>query len=131
MKKATAKEELLRRVIGGGLTEDDALSWMILLHTHQIRLEPGTLDGDQGAAHAGEPPALGAETQRGAAKVVAALWPDRNDRRADYAYWYSQYNTRTPYEVLSDVPQDRLARVLDFRRALAAEPQVAAVVEEE
>src|SRR5216683_865871 len=114
MTKPTAKQELLRRLTNGRLTEDDALNWMILLHTHQIHLQPGTLADLSANGGSGEGPVLAAETQRGAAEVIASLWPDRADERANYVYWYRQYNTRTPHEVLENVPQDRLTRVLEL-----------------
>jgi len=74
---------------------------------------------------------LPADTQRQAATTIAALWPDRTDsERCDYSYWYWQFNTSTPYEVLSEVPRDQLERVLRLRDILAKDPRVIAVVEE-
>lgn len=131
MTKHTAKQELLRRVTQGRLTEDDALSWMVLLHTHQIQLQPGALENDSPEGMGAGGLVLPAETQRGAAAVIASLWHNREDERAGYTYWYWQYNTRTPYEVLADVPQERLARVLELGEALAREPDVASVVAED
>jgi hypothetical protein len=95
---------------------------MILLHTHAIQLRPGVL-GE-------EPVLLPAETQRGVAATIAALWPNRTDARGSYEYWYWQYNTRTPYEVLEDVPEHLMPRLREFRQALAQDARVSAVLEE-
>jgi hypothetical protein len=127
----TAHEELLRSVLRGPLTEEDALLWMVLLHTHAIHLRPGTILEGCGNNGTDGPIVLPPETQRGVASVMAALWPNRSDERADYIYWYWQYNTRVPYEVLSDVPADLMPRLLKLRDLLAQDPRVAAVVEDD
>src|SRR5438046_2116561 len=93
----SAHEDLLRGVLREPLTEADALLWMVLLHTHTIRLRPGAVREWRGEEAAG-PVELAAQTQRGVASVMAALWPDRSDERANYIYWYWQYNTQVPYE---------------------------------
>ena len=43
MNKDNAKEELLRDAIPNGLSEEDALLWMALLHTHEIHLQSGAM----------------------------------------------------------------------------------------
>lgn len=126
--KYTARVELLRSVLDGPLTEDDALLWMVLFHTHLIHLRPGSLAGN-GMADPLE--VLPAETQRGAAEIIATLWPDRHDERAGYVYWYWQYNTRTPYEVLDAVPEELRPRLLKLRDLLTRDPRVVTVVEED
>jgi hypothetical protein len=131
MTKQTARAELLRSVLPGPLTEEDALLWMVLLHTHTIHLRPGVLSNHSNGKQAEETVVLAAETQRGAASDIAALWPDRTDERSNYAYWYFQYNIRTPYEALDAVPEDQRIRLLELRSFLASDPRVAAIVEEE
>lgn len=128
MTEANAHQELLCSVLKRPLTEEDALLWMTLLHTHTIRLRPEALSRN-GALGASE--VLPPETQRGAAELIAALWPDRHDERAGYLYWYWQYNTKTPYEVLDDVPAELRPRLLQLRDLLAQEPRVIAVTEED
>lgn len=118
----TAHRELLRNVLQRPLTEEDALLWMVLLHTHAIHLSPGVL--------AEEAIVLSAETQRGVASIIADLWPDRADERSNDAYWYRQYNTRTPYEVLEDVPRDLLSPILRLREILSRDPRVSAIIED-
>jgi hypothetical protein len=129
MIRDTAHKELIRCVSEAPLTEDEALSWMILLHTHEIHLRTSALDSDLGAAGQSEivlPP----ETQRGAAEIVAALWPDRTDgEHSSYTYSYEQYNTKTPYEVVDDIPKDRLGRVIRLKNILGSDDRVFAVVE--
>jgi hypothetical protein len=131
MTKETARAELLRSVLSGPLTEEDALLWMVLLHTHAIHLHPGVLSSHKNGEQAEEVLALPADTRRGAASDIAALWPDRTDERANYLYWYYQYSTRTPYEVLDEVPEDQRTRLLQLRHLLASDPRVVAISEEE
>jgi hypothetical protein len=111
------------------LTEADALLWMVLLHTHGIRLRPGVVTGaDPGLT---EFPAL---TQRGAAGVVADLWADlkdRQDKRSDYTYWYHQYNSQVPYEVIGEVPDSLQPRLTELRDALARDSRIASVTPED
>lgn len=123
--------DLVRRLSQGRLGEDDALSWMILLHTHRIVFRPALTENQPLGPNGEAGVALAAQTQRGAAQVIASVWPDRDDERAHYIYWLGEYNTRTPYEVLEDVPHDYLTRVLELRRLLAQEPAVAAVEPED
>ncbi|HZT78783.1 MAG TPA: hypothetical protein VFA26_01055 [Gemmataceae bacterium] len=121
--------ELLRNCNPGPLAESDALLWMVLLHTHEIRLHPGIVtDGDRGLV------SFAALTQRHVASVIADLWAERKgdrDERSDYAYWYRLYNTQAPYETLADVPTSLLPRISELRGALAQAPGVAAVVPED
>lgn len=131
MTKETARIELLRNVLPGPLKEEDALLWMVLLHTYAIHLRPGVLLGRGDDEQSREITVLPAESRRGAASAIAALWPNRMDERANYVYWYNQYNLRTPYEVLTDVPEDRRNRLVALRYLLAGDPRVAAIIEED
>jgi hypothetical protein len=124
-------KELLRSLMHERLTEEEGLLWIVLLHTHAIHAHMEALTADASATGTRGATVLPADTQRGVAHIIASLWPDRTDhQRCDYAYWYWQYNTKTPYEVLSDMPQDQLARLLELRDTLAKDPRVIAVVEE-
>jgi hypothetical protein len=127
----TAHEELARRAIQEPLTDETALSWMVLLHTHEIHFRAGTILDDDGSTNS-ETLILLAATQRGVAEVIAALWPDRTDKdRCNYVHWYWEFNLKGPYEVLSDVPPELLESVLRLRDILAQDPRVIAVIEEE
>jgi hypothetical protein len=127
--KENIHRELVRSCVAGRLTEADALVWMVLLHTHTIRLQPGVVTGaDPGLT---EFPAL---TQRGAAAVVADLWADLKDRQdkcSDYTYWYHQYNSQVPYEVIEDVPDSLQPRLAELREGLARDSRVASVAPED
>lgn len=129
--KETAHAELLRSVLPKPLTEEDALLWMVLLHTHAIRLRPGTLTAHRENGQTEEITVLSPQTQRGVASAIAALWPDRTDERANYVYWYFQYNSRTPYEALDVVPEDQRIRLFELRCLLASDPRIAAVIEDD
>ena len=117
-------QELLRGVIGGQLTQEDALLWMVLIHTHEIHLRSPILTDARGVTK------LATATQRHAASVTAALWPDRASQQAEYTFWYREYQLKTPYEDISDVPPHQLARLVQLREALLQDPRVASVVEE-
>jgi hypothetical protein len=124
MNKANAKEELLRNAIRGGLSEEDALLWMALLHTHEIHLQPGTLEDLKGDPIV----ILSPDTQRGAAAVIAALWRKHSDPvRTDYTYWYFEYGMRTPYELFDDAPPAHQERIRQLREALTHDKRVVAV----
>jgi hypothetical protein len=108
------------------LTEDDALALMILIHTHRLKLREPTLGDRPGVTE------VAAGTQRGAATIVGDLWPARDDReRTLYAYWYWQFNTRTPYEILDDVPPQWMDRINHFRAILRSHPAVEDLVAED
>ena len=135
----TAHEELVRTAANGRLTEEDALVWMVLLHTHEMHLQTDAVC-DSWRSHTADGHAiLAAHTQRGVAAVIASLWKvmkgkrgrPSDDQRSDYAYWYGQYNTRVPYEVIDSVPADLLHRLQELRDLLARDPRVIAVVPED
>jgi len=107
---------------GRKLTDDEVLLWMILLHTHDIHLREPFLFDAPGVQE------LGAVTQRQAATVVAALWPNRSDERSHYAFWYRAYQT-APYESIGDVPLNVRSRLSELRDILGRDPRVAAIVE--
>jgi hypothetical protein len=122
--------DLLRNCVGSRFSEPDALLWMVLLHTHEIRMKPGAATNSNGSPVT----AFAAITQRHAAQVVAELWSERRPtdiERSSYAYWYHQYNSRTPYEVFSDTPESLVARLIELREVLASDPRVDAVVPED
>jgi hypothetical protein len=116
---------LLQDCLAGQLTETDALLWMVLLHTHQIRLHPGLVTGGDGWLLTFPP-----VTQRHAADIIAGLWGELMQdpgERSHYAYWYFRYNNETPYEVLSEVPETLLPRLAELRTLLARDERVASV----
>lgn len=122
----TLHRELLKECLGASLTEADALVAMVLLHTHQIQLDPAAIGERNGL-----PLTFAALTQRHAAQVVAELWSElkhESGERAEYVYWYHLYNTRSPYEDFDDVPDPIKARLIELRDRIAQGPRVAAVV---
>jgi hypothetical protein len=126
----TIHEVILRDVIRGRLTEEDALVWMVLLHTHEIHLHSGVVADPSGNVQTHMEAVLPAETQRGAATLIAALWPDREDKRTDYVHWYWEYNMKTPYEDVSDIPKEMHGRLQELRAGLEQDPRVIKVVPE-
>jgi hypothetical protein len=131
--KYNIHEELLRPYFQAPVRDEDALLWMVLLHNYAIQFRPGTIDEDWAKVQEsnGEPITIPALTQRHAASVVAALWPDRDENRASYEYWYFKYGSKTPYEVIENVPKDMMPRLLELRDKLSKDPRVAAVLEED
>jgi len=110
---------LAKEALGQHPSESDALALMILLHTHHIWLsKPVLLDRPKVTE-------LAAITQRHAAEVVAAIWPDRSDkRRTDRRYWLDMFVARTPYEVIEDVPEDWMVHLRLVRERLSHNPLI-------
>lgn len=120
--------DLLKDYLTGQLTEADALLWMVLLHTHQIRLHPDVVAGGNGAL-LNFPPV----TQRHAADIIARLWGELKQdpgERSRYPYWYVRYNTETPYEILGEVPDTLIPRLAELRAVLERDMRVEAVTPE-
>lgn len=96
-----------RFALGASPTDDEALTLVILLHTHRLNVTEAVSDRpgvDQ----------VFALTQRHACEVVAAAWPDARKRAtANSTDLYWRFNMETPFETVEDVkpPWDaRLAR---------------------
>src|SRR6476659_8722651 len=87
---------LMVEALGPEPTDEDALAAMILFHTSHLWFKDVVLS--DGIAH------LCALTRRHVAALVAECWPDRSDRSRTHAeHWYFEFNTRTPFEVVTDV----------------------------
>jgi hypothetical protein len=123
----TIWQKLLREVLGtAGLSEDDALNLMILVHTHELQLKHAPLLDRPGVTR------VAPFTQRGAAAVVADLWHKRDDpQRTNYVYWYHQFNTTTPNGDVESLPPARRERVEHFRSLLLKHPWVHVVLRED
>lgn len=121
--QALTQVDVLKNILIPPFSEKDALDWMVILHTHAIHIHA--------MAHDAEQSILAPLTQRGAAEVIAALWTDRNDERSNYVYWYWQFNTHTPYEVLASVPPELLPGLHEKLARLRQAPFVETVVEDD
>lgn len=110
---------IAKGALGGHSSEEDALALMLLLHTHRIRLAGMVLEDRPGVTD------LAAITQRHAAELLATAWPDNADaQRSDPRYWYYQFNARTPFEVVEDIPHDWMVRVERIRRTVTTLEEV-------
>jgi hypothetical protein len=97
---------IAKAVLGERPTEEDALALMVLLHTHRLRLGDAALT-DRPDVSVFEP-----ITQRHAAEVMAAAWPDRADReRTAREHWYHSFSTQSPFEVIDDISPQWMTRV--------------------
>ncbi len=110
-------DEMHRSLAEAGLgprpTDDDGLAVMLLLHTHHILLGGAVLSDLPGVQD------LAALTQRHAAEIIAAAWPDRKDAtRTSPPHWYYTFNTRTPFEVVEDIKQPWAERVAGARQRI-------------
>lgn len=112
--------DLLKDFLTSPFSEEETLEWMVIHHTHHIRLRP---------IRGAQPVALAALTQRGAAAVIAALWPDRDDQRSEYTFWHKNFITRTPYEVLGAIPQELIPALQEKLDRLRNVPWVDSVEE--
>jgi hypothetical protein len=127
--RQTIHQVLLKSCLGDRLSESDALLWMVLLHTHTIHVRADAIAGANAI-----PPSFPALTQRGAAEIVARVWSEMKPQqveRANYVYWYQQFNTQTPYEVIEDVPEALLPRLVELRDTLMRDSRVASVEAED
>jgi hypothetical protein len=110
---------LARDMLGPQPSDDDALTLMILLHTHHIWLPRAPFSDRPGVAD------LSAITRWHAAEAVAAAWPDRsNSLRADADYWHEEFGARTPYEVIEDIPVPWIERVEKLKKNILRHPLV-------
>jgi hypothetical protein len=128
MTKDKIHQALTHTVLSPTADVRDVLLYMALLHTHNIQLKPGFMVEDIVQNDLSKPLVLPAITRRHAASVVASLWPDDENKRR-YEYWYSLYNKTTPYEALSEMPAEELARLMELRGHLLRDPRVESVVE--
>jgi hypothetical protein len=115
-------KELIQDYIEDKNNEDELLLWMVLIHTHQIRLSSALLV-DAHAVSVIEP-----ATQRVAAGVIAELWPGINDmEKTSYAYWYRKYQLKTPFETLADLPSEKVLQIEKLRRKVESDSRVVAL----
>ena len=110
---------LAKDVLGSQPSDDDALTLMILLHTHHIWLPRPVFSDRPGVAD------VAAITRWHAAELVASAWPDRSSSlRADADYWHEEFSARTPYEVVEDIPAPWIERVEKLRTDVLRHPLV-------
>ena len=131
----TAHLELVRAAVTGRLAENDALLWMVLLHTHSVHLHARWACATWRKHQTGGVVILPPHTQRGVAAVIAKLWREQEQRassvdeqRSHYVYWYWQLNTGSSFEDIEDVPAELRRGIEEFREALARDPRVVAVL---
>jgi hypothetical protein len=110
--------------------EDSVLACMVALHTHDIVLEDLCELTDMRTSSEGAPRKLHAVTRRHAAEIVAAATGNESNREM-IDYWYGRYSSRSPCEVIQDVPQPLLGQVLEVVAAMKASPIVRDFVEAE
>jgi hypothetical protein len=126
MKMEEVHISLAKEALADHTGEEDALALMVLLHTHRIRLRAPMLDDRPDVVE------LAAITQRHVAEVLAAAWPDRADaQRTNRTYWYYEFNAKTPYEVIEDIPPDWMVRVQRLREVVAGNPVVSSLEPED
>jgi hypothetical protein len=119
-------ETLGRFLIEESLGETDMLAVMLLFHTHRIRFSRPVLNDRPGVYE------VAAITQRHAAEAAAAIWISRADKAmTDPAYWFSLFNSKTPYEVIEDIPAAWMQRLNTLKSRLLEHPDVEEVTRED
>src|SRR5215472_1653804 len=114
--------QLLRNHVLNSKDEDELLTWMLLLHTHEIHLLRPCLVDAPGLD------VLQPATQRSAADAVAGTWGDREDReRTSYRYWYRMYQLMKSYERTKELSLEELDKLRRLRERLESDPLVKAV----
>src|ERR1700722_13991939 len=137
LRPETAHLELTRSALSGRLSEEDALRWMVLSHTHEIHIRVDSVDGNWQRHEYNGAVVLHALTQRGVADVISQLWCQSKqlsdgpeDVRNSYVHWYWQYNTQVPYEIWECVPDLLRPHVAELRDRLSQDSRVVAIVPE-
>lgn len=115
---------LAREALTTHLKDDDVLLFMILLHTHEIHLQPGVLLDDV-ACDGIHPLVLAPLTQNQPANVAASLRPADATRNRNH-HWYSRFGEFDPHAI----PADRQERFGQLLARLRLDPRIAAVEEE-
>jgi hypothetical protein len=111
-------------------SDDSVLACMAVLRLNDIVLDDTSDLSDMGTLPEGTQRRLSAVTRRQAAEIVAAaMGNDRDPRIIDH--WYAQYSSRTPYEVIEEVPESFLKQVLAARGFMKESPIVRDVIEAE
>ena len=110
-----------------GSDENDILACMIMLHTQDIFV---TLECEMNDVvwPVGEPHKLCAITHCHASEVVAAALGHESEQGI-IDLWYSTYCTRTPFELLEDVPEPWMGRVLNAMTCVKGHPLVETVAD--
>lgn len=112
-------KDLIQDRIENKNDERELLLWMVLMHTHQIKLSTACLV-DAPTVSVIEP-----ATQRVAADVIAELWPGRDDKeKKSYAYWYRKYQIEVPYETLADLPSEMTLQIERLRKKVESDSRV-------
>jgi hypothetical protein len=128
MTKYEIHASIAQNVVSASEAEEDLLLFMVLLHTHDIRLNADVVLDDVIRADMNEPILLPAITHRHASAVIASLWP-AGDKKGKYEYWYALFSQLTPYEVTGDIPSHQLVRFVMLKQRLCREPRVQSVIE--
>jgi hypothetical protein len=129
----------MRDVLNGRLTEDDALLWMVLLHTHQIHIRAECVEADWRKHQKDGFVILFAHTRRGVASVIAEIWREikmkrkrqSDDHRTRYESWYWDYCSRVPYKLAESIPDNLRPRIEELKSLLLGDLRIVAVVPED
>jgi len=111
--------ELLRNHITNAKSQHEFLLWMLLLHTHKIKLASHSKSG-------ANPILLLPVTQRIAAEVVAELWPDQQYKeKMDYRFWYREFVLE--YGGASAIPSQVEQELVSLREKLQCDNRVQSI----
>jgi hypothetical protein len=120
-------QTIAKAALGERPSDEDALSLIVLLHTHHLQLGDGVALTDRPGISK-----LAAITQRHAAEVIAGAWPNRADReRTNREHWYYEFNVRLPFELTDDISPEWISRVECVRTRLIDSGLVADVKPED
>lgn len=118
MNSETMYVELAKCALGESPSDQDALCFAILVHTHHVYMKRPFEDRPDVSE-------MCAITRADAAESLATFWPDVMDfQRKNFHYWLERYATETPYEVVDDIPVPELERVLHLRSKLLNHPEI-------
>jgi hypothetical protein len=129
MKKLDVYRQILRDVIHDDTALEDALLYIVVLHTHSITLRPGVTVEDGPPNAGGHGIVLAPLTRNHLAELVSSLWESR-DQRANPGFWYSAYCRLTPYELFEDLPDSMRDSATAAKRTIETHDLVEKLVQE-
>jgi len=129
MNMLDAYRQIVQDTLHEGMSKEDILWLMVVLHTHAIILYPEiSIEGIQ-RVNEGKGISLSPLTRTHLSELFASLWVE-GDQRRDKDFWFSLFVGNTPYEVFEDIPENLRDRALSARSNIAKHNFVESLIEE-
>jgi hypothetical protein len=119
---------IVRDTFGPNLSDEDAMLLFAILHCYQVVLAGPVISDCPSAGDGSNVPAI---TQRHCGEVLATLWVDTGDRRADYTNWYYRWQSWGSYSRFEHLTEEERARMREMMQQMKQHPFVADFVPED